>query len=262
MFLHFCQSLHAIMRGLFFGVRQEFIDAHREFRSARNDRSGKWGHVSQIADTSTRVHATCNSYSYFPFKHYHHILLNSTLVGAMATDVDERLRQDLLFRLRWDLSGAVEDIEIATGSYSQTVNMAFLGHPLADESLFDPPLSCIEQVNIRDLADKENRDIYYPKEQRYQPPAALKINNEDGSPITLQQFVTELHSYVQRNLEEIKKVKGEMYGEPVTHADGTQGRVITAGRPVKLPDDIRILFRQYNAIRQRWWRLASRVVAC
>lgn len=160
----------------------------------------------------------------------------------MAISLDRRLRQDLLYRLRWDLSGTTEDIEIATGSYDQTVNMPLLGHPLADEPLFDPPLSCIEQVNVRDLTDKVDRDIYYPKEQRYQPPAALKIDNEDGSPITLRQFVTQFHAYVDRNMEEIKRVKGELYGEPVTHADGTQGRVITAGRPVKLPDDIGIFF--------------------
>jgi hypothetical protein len=158
----------------------------------------------------------------------------------MAMSLDRRLRQDLLYRLRWDLSGTVEDIEIATGSYDRTVNMPFFGHPLADEFLFDPPLSCNEQVNIRDLTDKVDRDIYYPKEERYQPPTALKIDNDDGSLITLRQFVTELHAYVHRNLEEIKRVKSELYGKPVTHADGTLGRVVTAGRPVKPPDDVRI----------------------
>jgi hypothetical protein len=162
----------------------------------------------------------------------------------MAIDLTRSLREDLLYRMRWDLSGAMEDIEIVTGSYDQTVNMAFLGHPLADESIFDSPLSCIEQITIRDFADLEDMQIYYPKEERYQPPAALKINNENGSPITLRQFVTELHAYVDRNLEEIKRIKGVTYGEPVTHADGTQGRIITAGRPVKLPDDIRIFFNR------------------
>jgi hypothetical protein len=31
----------------------------------------------------------------------------------MAIDLDQRLRQDLLYRLRWDLPGAMEIIEIA-----------------------------------------------------------------------------------------------------------------------------------------------------
>jgi hypothetical protein len=149
----------------------------------------------------------------------------------MPIDIDERLRQDLLHRLRWDLTGTVEDVEIATGPYDQTVNVPFLGYPLADESLFDPPLSCIAQINIRDLADKEDRDIYYPPDERYKPPAALKIDNEDGSPITLRQFVAEVQAYVRCNITEIKRVKGEMYGEPVTHADGTRGRNITSGAP-------------------------------
>jgi hypothetical protein len=164
------------------------------------------------------------------------------MAQTIAIDIDQCLRQDLLYRLQWDLSSTVEDVEIAAGPHDQTVKMPFLSHSLADESLFDPPLSCIEQVNIRDLADKEDRDIYYPVEERYKPPAALKIENEDGSRITLRQFVTELHAYVHRNMAEIKRAKGEMYGEPVTHADGTQGRNITCGRPVKLPKDVGVFF--------------------
>jgi hypothetical protein len=160
----------------------------------------------------------------------------------MSIDIEDRTRHDLLYRLRWNLLDSAEHIEIATGPLDQIINLPFLGHPLANESLFNPPLSCIDEITIRDFADKEDQDIYYPKEERYKPPTALKITNSDGSPITLGQFVTELHTYVEDNLEELKKVKGEMYGEHVTHADGSYGRNITAGRPVVLPNDVGIFF--------------------
>ncbi|KAF2877413.1 hypothetical protein BDV95DRAFT_601811 [Massariosphaeria phaeospora] len=87
--------------------------------------------------------------------------------------------------------------------------MPFLGHPLADEPLFDPPRSCIDAIYIGDFADKEDLNMYYPKEERYQPPAGLKLDNEDGDAIPLRQSVTEVYAHVGRNMEELKKVKGE-----------------------------------------------------
>ncbi|KAH4251062.1 hypothetical protein HBH70_232640 [Parastagonospora nodorum] len=154
----------------------------------------------------------------------------------MPTSTDPCVRQDLLWRLRWDVSKPVE-AEISAGPYDQTTNVPILGHPLADELLFDPPLSCIEAVHISDFGDKEDRDIYYPKEERYQPPAPLKIENKNGNAITLYQFVTEVHAYVGRNMQELKKVKGEMYGEEVTRADGSRQRDIIFGQPAINRDD-------------------------
>jgi hypothetical protein len=162
----------------------------------------------------------------------------------MIVSLDQRIRQDLLWRLCWNLVDAAEDIEIATGPHDRVIKMPLLSHPLANESLFDPPLSCIDQIYIRDFGDQADRDIYYPEEERYKPLAALRIEHGNGFPITLRQFVTELHSYARCHLIELIKVKGVLYGEPVTHADGTQGRVITAGRPVRLPDDISIYFHK------------------
>jgi hypothetical protein len=150
--------------------------------------------------------------------------------NAMSIYINQRLRQDPLYRLQWNVLDAAEDIKIATGLYNQTVNMRFLDHPLADKPLFDPPLSCIDGVHIRDFTDKEDRDIYYPKEERYQPPAAFRIVNEDVGLITLRQFFIKVDAYVGHNLEEIKRVKRGMYGELVTHPDSSQGRVITYGR--------------------------------
>jgi hypothetical protein len=56
------------------------------------------------------------------------------------------------------------------------------------------------------LSDKEDRDIYHPEAERYRPPVAFKIDNENVSPITVRQFFTEFHVRVYCNMEEIKRV--------------------------------------------------------
>jgi hypothetical protein len=117
-------------------------------------------------------------------------------------------------------------------------------HAHAEASLFEPPLSCIKQINIRDFTDKLDRDIEYPEEQRCKPPIALKIDNEDGSPITVRKSIVEFQAYVQHNMQDLRRIKGEMCGELVKHADGIQGRIITHGRPVELPEDIRFYFNR------------------
>jgi hypothetical protein len=44
----------------------------------------------------------------------------------MIRSFDQRIRQDLLWRLRWNLVDAAEDIEIATGPHDRNINMPFL----------------------------------------------------------------------------------------------------------------------------------------
>ncbi|KAF2125614.1 hypothetical protein P153DRAFT_389066 [Dothidotthia symphoricarpi CBS 119687] len=162
----------------------------------------------------------------------------------MFVDLDDRIRQDLLFRLRWNISATLEHIEITIGPHDQTTNVLFLGHPLADESLADPPLSRI-QVGIDVCEDKYaeeqrylDKGMNYP--YQYQPPARLTIDNEDGSPITLGQFVAQTHAYLNYNREAIIKVISETYGEVFKQADGSVRRVMTCGHPVTLPKDIGI----------------------
>jgi hypothetical protein len=165
-------------------------------------------------------------------------------IDTMSTDPHRSIRHDLLWRLRWNVSSAVEDTEIQAGPYDQAIDMPFLGHPLGEESLSQPPLSCIDAIHIGDFADKEDRDIYLPKEEGYQPPAPFRIENKDGSAITLGQFVTEVHAYVGENMEELKKIKGATYGKQVIRADGSQGRDIVFGRPATLPDTVPIFFNK------------------
>lgn len=170
------------------------------------------------------------------------------MAAPQTNSLVQRLRQDLFYRLRWDLARPVEEIEIelATDAQDQTVITAFLDHPLADEPLFDLlRLKCVE-IFISDFADKLDRDFFAPEEWKYKPPASLKIDNasKGGSPITFRQFVTEFHAYVGRTMGELKKAKEEVYGEPYTDADGTQGTKVVVGRSVKLREDSKILFDQ------------------
>ncbi|KAH7076052.1 hypothetical protein FB567DRAFT_452497 [Paraphoma chrysanthemicola] len=159
-------------------------------------------------------------------------------------NLDRCFRRDLLWRLKWNLLAPVDDIEIATGPPDQITNLPLRDHTLSRESLADPPLSCIDEISIGDFSAKLDREMAIPKEWQFQPPASLKINNQDGAPITLGQFVAEVHEYVGRNVDGIKNVKAEMYGEPCTDADGNHGRMHTFGRPTTLPDCIGMYFKR------------------
>jgi hypothetical protein len=155
---------------------------------------------------------------------------------------EPEIRDNLLKRLQWDVAGPLSGIEIATGPPNQLINESLLDSTLGHEPLYDRLCNRIDEIIIRDFSDREDRDIYYPKEERYKGPPALEINNEDGRPITLRQFVTEAHAYVARNMEELRRVLSTTYGELIIHEDGTREHRTICGRPVKLPDDLRIFF--------------------
>jgi hypothetical protein len=158
------------------------------------------------------------------------------------------IREDLLYRLHWNLQAPFEEVTIAIGDPTdQATYVPLFGHPIATNSLANPPLSCIDELTIRDFGEKQDRELELedePEEEEflYKPPPALKVWNKNGNFITLGQFVTEVHEYVSGNMEEILSVKGELFGELLTHADGSQMRVITEGRPVLLPSDIGVYF--------------------
>ncbi|RMZ69737.1 hypothetical protein GMOD_00010320 [Pyrenophora seminiperda CCB06] len=125
--------------------------------------------------------------------------------------LEEYIRQDLLYRLRWNVFGALDDIEIATGPCDQAAVVPFFSHTLADESIAIPPFSRIDEVYIGECVDRV--DHHYPEEYRYKPPPPMTINNEDGSPITLRQFVTQTHAYLNLHMEDLEEAKSFTYGE-------------------------------------------------
>jgi hypothetical protein len=133
----------------------------------------------------------------------------------------DRLRQDLLYRLRWDIFGPLHDIYVVEEpGNSNTALTPFLSHSMAYESLAHPPLTKLS-VHIQCCEEKwasnEHED-----EWRYQPPAPIVINHGDGSPITLGEFVTQTHAYLNANREQIFKCEDELYSSPEDMEHGTK----------------------------------------
>lgn len=59
-------------------------------------------------------------------------------IGAMRTSLDECVRQDLLWRLRWNLSAPVDNVRISTDPENQVIILLIQEYPVADESMFKP----------------------------------------------------------------------------------------------------------------------------
>jgi hypothetical protein len=121
--------------------------------------------------------------------------------------VDDVIRLDLLYRLRWNIMADLQDVEIVVGAKDEEKTVPLFGHPSADEVISEPGLSRIE-VNSRECREKFN--LSYdgsPEPDGYRPPPPLIIQNEDGKSITLGQFVTEVHAYLNEHLAEVKKAQ-------------------------------------------------------
>ncbi|KAJ6276458.1 hypothetical protein J3E71DRAFT_395070 [Bipolaris maydis] len=125
-----------------------------------------------------------------------------------VVDYLNRLRDDLLERLCWDVFGSLNDILIKDPENSLTV-------------VSKPPLSNI-LVYIDVCEEKHNIDEH-EEEDRY---AALEliIDKEDGSPIFLHDFVSQVHSYLNANKEEIMQCEDELYMNPWTWATVSKRR--------------------------------------
>ena len=100
--------------------------------------------------------------------------------------LNDRVREDLLYQLRWNVLATLEDIEITIGPSNQTTNVRLFCHPLANESLPDPPFTRINEVCINECLNKVDVRM---AECQYKPPPALTIDNKDRKPTTLGQFI-------------------------------------------------------------------------
>lgn len=63
-------------------------------------------------------------------------------------ELGDRIRQDLLGRLRWNVLAPLEEVTVVTGPLGQTINVPLFDHPYANEPIADPPLSCIDKMWI------------------------------------------------------------------------------------------------------------------
>lgn len=106
------------------------------------------------------------------------------------------VKQEVLSLLRWSILGSIEDIEIETRSDQDGLEEChpFLSHPLAKESLTLPPVNRI-QIISRDIF--EARHFYLaPEDYQYE---AKTIENADGSPITIKDFVIQVHNHLSQH---------------------------------------------------------------
>ncbi|CAN9179515.1 unnamed protein product [Alternaria alternata] len=128
--------------------------------------------------------------------------------------VHDCIRNDLLCRLRWNLLADLHNIEIVVGPKNEEKTVPLFDHPSANDDISEPGLSRIE-VNSRECLEK-----FYlsydsdPEPDGYRPPPSLIVSNEDGRSITLRQFVTEVHAYLNEHLDKVKSAQRVMAGTP------------------------------------------------
>jgi hypothetical protein len=145
----------------------------------------------------------------------------------------DRLRLDLLERLHWNVFASLEDIQVKD---ENDILTPFLGHRIASESLANPPFTNIE-VNIERCTQKAALDETDEDEGPYEEPEPLVIDKEDGSPISLHDFVSQVHGYLNANKEELYKCEDEMYMTPLVLSDGQKAVEVTPDNGGGILDD-------------------------
>lgn len=146
------------------------------------------------------------------------------------------LRYDLLDRLRWEVFGSLHDVHVKDNIEDTLAPLA--GHGIAVESLSNPPLSNIS-VYIDVCAEKEANDEH-DEEVRYHAPEPLVINKEVRSPISMYDFVSQVHAYLNANKDEIWKCEDERYtgAEDITDlGDGLKAVGIFPGEDNRVWND-------------------------
>lgn len=142
--------------------------------------------------------------------------MNPSLPTAVDYDEDpDRIRQDLLSRLHWNIFGPLSEITVRDGP-----TLALLAHhAIKSESIAIPPLS---KVTVHmDVCQEKYAMDEHDEEDRYQPPAPLVIEKPAGTPISIEDFVTHVHAFLNANKEEIFKCEDEFYMLPTRLDDGT-----------------------------------------
>ncbi|EUC45763.1 hypothetical protein COCMIDRAFT_94635 [Bipolaris oryzae ATCC 44560] len=135
-----------------------------------------------------------------------------------AVDYDEepdRIRQDLLSRLHWNVFGPLDEVAVRDGPTLTPL----AHHAIKSESIALPPLSKVT-IHIDVCQEKYAMDEH-DDEDRYQPPSPLVIEKTDGTPISINDFVTLVHPFLNANEEEISKCEDEFHTLPTRLEDGT-----------------------------------------
>lgn len=193
--------------------------------------------ISQVAGSEYKLSLTA---SFYPFKTLWRFYLHKTTMALS----NESFRHDLLCRLRWRISSPVASIAVFDGldENEKEIHAPFQSHTIFSEPLADLPLRHIqvysgnvsgaasEQLLNDDCADTDNNcashnnpDNNYPNNS-YPENSYLEVKNDDGSAITIGQFVTAAHSYLAQYVDVIREFETphtwgtvDEYGKEVEH---------------------------------------------
>jgi hypothetical protein len=144
-------------------------------------------------------------------------------VFEVKYNTPDRIRQDLLFRLRWDIGEPLEHVELDDGFYKDGTERRkpFFSSDVAEVSLADPPASHMT-VLLQDVLESQFLEMNSDK-YPYEP---LAIHNTDGKPITIKDFVTQLHAhfnehraYIYRYQETMRRLSTSGKVDFAGHAD-------------------------------------------
>jgi hypothetical protein len=140
--------------------------------------------------------------------------INDTMAPKLV-NMEQRIRMDLLYRLRWDLLAGLHDIEIAVGPENAESVVVLFDQPCVDEDIAEPGLRRVEVCSDECLRRYENSFDGSPEPDGYQPPPSLFIEAKDGGFIALKQFVTEVHAYLNEHMDHVKSALRQMYTSSV-----------------------------------------------
>ncbi len=130
-------------------------------------------------------------------------------------NMEHRIRMDLLYRLQWDLLADLNEIQIAVGPDNEESVVPLFEQNCAEEDITKSGLSRIEVCSDECLRRYENSFDGSPEPDGYQPPPSLIIEAKDGGFITLKQFVTEVHAYLNEYMDDVKTALRQLYKIPV-----------------------------------------------
>ena len=108
------------------------------------------------------------------------------------------LKKNLLPRLRWPIFGDLSDIEVEIGKdeHGQPVRTQLFEHYIAAQPITEPPTSKLrmQSLDVIFITQSEEFELdTVDKDFRYKE---LHIETEDGSPITIGEFVAQAHEHL------------------------------------------------------------------
>ncbi|KAF2820488.1 hypothetical protein CC86DRAFT_360193 [Ophiobolus disseminans] len=128
-------------------------------------------------------------------------------LDRLRPQAPDRIKQDLLARIRWNFSKSVDDVEIEDGLDEDGTErrQPFFSDPTAAESLAEPPISSV-LINSADII-KYKASVYAPDGYRYH---GKLLENENAQSITIKDFVVAAHAHIYEYLGTIVDYRRDM----------------------------------------------------